>query len=196
MLALVKSSQLRCDDVSTSQMGKQRSHLSKAGLWAQLLLSHCFPWATSSEKVVRGRGKFPELVSEIWALWNGSAASFVRVTVSWTFQSLLPIGLLVLHPPALKREEEEAKLNVPWRALLWRSHMFPFLGEELRWGHTGAREPAGLTKRSSREEPWFAQIRFFKKCSYCILIIYHQQNKISLPPRQNPALFWYANQIC
>lgn len=49
-----------------------------------LLLSNCLTWATSSEKLVRARSeqRTPELVSEIWALWNGSAASFEWVKFS------------------------------------------------------------------------------------------------------------------
>lgn len=49
-----------------------------------LLLSNCLTWATSSEKLMRARSeqRIPELVSEIWDLWNGSAASFERVEFS------------------------------------------------------------------------------------------------------------------
>ena len=98
----------------------------------QLLLCNCLTWATSSEKVVRARGTIPELVSEIWALWNGSAASFVQVRFSlWPFSPSSLRALLVLHFSALKREgggkeeEEEEKLNVSQYSLLWKGNMFP-----------------------------------------------------------------------
>ena len=86
MSGLTKFPQPPCDiEVSIFQMGEA---ISKKLSFVQgrifLLLSNCLTWATSSEKLVRAKSeqKIPELVSEIWALWNGSAASFEQVKFS------------------------------------------------------------------------------------------------------------------
>ena len=98
-----------------------------------LLLSNCLTWATSSEKLVRAKSeqKIPELVSEIWALWNGSAASFEQVKFSlWPSSPSSLCVLLVLHLSALKKEwgrggeeEEEDALHVSQHSLLSKGNV-------------------------------------------------------------------------